>query len=250
MEKVVKIITSDPRAKIFGLLLLLWVIAFWRNPSLSAILFPLFSCFLFSFLDLIYNYWKSKKFYYPFSSLVSGGLLGMLIHPSQGILTLWSAVVLAFFSKHFIKMKGKHIFNPAAFGVVSVSLISGLPISWWVTAAGGISLILLSLSSFILYKLKRLQISLIFLLGYFLFMTYLKGLSNALLLTVDGTVFLFAFIMLPEPMTSTISGFWKYGFALSVLAIIILSYLTRFSFTDPLLIALLITNLLGRIFTK
>lgn len=247
MIKILKIIYHDPRARIFGLLLILWFITVWHNPSFKTTLYPLSSVLLFSILDLIFTFWKSKKFYYPFSSLVSGMLIGMLIHPSQGILTLWLAVVLAFFSKHFIKMKGKHIFNPAAFGVVSVSLIS--PISWWVTAAGGISLILLPLSSFILYKLKRLQISLIFLLGYFLFMTYLKGLSNALLLTVDGTVFLFAFVMLPEPMTSTVSGFWKYGFALSVLAIMILAYLTGFLLTDPLLIALLATNLLACIFS-
>lgn len=246
MIKILKIIYHDPRARIFGLLLILWFITVWHNPSFKTIFYPLSSVLLFSILDLIFTFWKTKKFYYPFSSLVSGMLIGMLIHPSQGILTLWSAVVLAFFSKHFIKIKGKHIFNPAAFGVVSVSLIS--PISWWVTAAGGISLILLSLSSFVLYKLKRLQISLIFLLGYFLFMTYLKGLSNAFLLTVDGTVFLFAFVMLPEPMTSATSGRWKYGFSLIVLGLAIFNSLFHLSITDPLLLALLETNLLARLF--
>lgn len=248
MIKILRIIYHDPRARIFGLLLVLWFITVWHNPLPKTTLYPLSSVLLFSILDLIFTFWKSKKFYYPFSSLVSGMLIGMLIHPSQGILTLWSAVVLAFFSKHFIKMKGKHIFNPAAFGIVSASLILNSPVSWWATAAGGISLILLSLSSFILYKLKRLQISLIFLLGYFLFMTYLKGLSNAPLLTADGTVFLFAFIMLPEPMTSATFGRWKYGFSLIVLILAIFNSFFHLSITDPLLLALLMTNLLARIF--
>ncbi len=250
MEKVIKLITSDVRAKIFGLLLLLWIIAFLQNPSFSTVFFPLFSCFLFSSLDLFLNYWKTKKFYYPFSPMISGLLIGMLFHPKQGLFLLILAVILAFFSKHFIKMKGRHIFNPAAFGAVSASFFLNSPVSWWATAPGGISLIILSATSYILYKLKRLQMTIIFLLGYFLFMTYLNGFSNALFLTIDGTIFLFAFIMIPEPMTSTISGFWKYGFAVSVLSVIILSYLIGLSFTDPLLIALLTTNLLGRIFTK
>lgn len=245
-----KIIFHDVRVRIFLILFLLWIIGIWRAPSLQTIVFPLISILLFPLLDLAITFAKTKRWYYPFSSLISGLLIGLIIDPSSGLLPIVLAVLLGFLSKHFLKWKGRHVFNPAAFGIIITSVLLGTPIAWWAVAPGGISLLLCVGIAFILYKLKRIQIPIIFLTGYFLFFLFSRGLSTATALTFDGTVFLFSFVMLPEPMTSVISGFWKYGFALAVLGVLIISILINFTLVDSLLFALLMTNFITRITSK
>lgn len=239
----------DPRGNIFLLLLLVWSIGVMKDFSINNIIFPLFSSILFTLLDLFFIKWKFQKWYYPFSPLVSGLLIGLIIHHSSGIIPVILAVLFAFISKHVITIKGKHVFNPAAFGIVASSTLTGVSISWWAVAWGGAQIPILILSAIILYKIKRLKLTGIFLMGYFIFMFVNQGFKPAISLTFDGTVFLFAFIMLPEPMTSLIEGIWKYIYSLVVLAIIYMSQLLHLSLPDNLLVALLVTNLLGKIYS-
>lgn len=250
MQNKRRLFLHDPRARIFYILLIIWTVAIFQNPNWQIILFPLFSTILFSILDLTFHYYKSKKWYYPFSSLVSGLLIGLIIHPSGGILSIILACLFGFISKQFIKYKNHHIFNPAAFGIVISSLILNLSISWWSVAPGKIFILLSILSGLVIWNLKRIYFPILFLAGYFLFLALFQGVKPALSLTIDGTVIFFAFIMLTEPMTSSISGFWKWAFGLIVLAGIILCYLLKISFTDPLLLSLLMTNLLVKITSR
>lgn len=250
MNKSLKFIIRDSRAQVLGILFLLWIAAIVKEPSWQVVLYPLYSVLLLSFLDLGLTFFKTKKWYYPFSSMVSGLLIGFLIHYSQGIIILTTAVLLAFVSKQFIKIKKRHIFNPAALGAYFSSLILNHPISWWVIATGGILTVIPILASFTLHKLRRLQFTIIFLLGYFIFFTLIQGVKASFSLTFDGTIFLFAFIMLTEPMTSNINGFWKYGFSIVILGIVIINYFLRLNIGDPLLFSLLLTNLLSRLLPK
>ena len=250
MGKQIKFIIRDARVQISGILLLLWIAEVFKEPTWQVIIYPLSSVILLSVLDLSLTYARTKKIYYPFSSLVSGLLIGFLLHYSQGIITLTVAVILAFLSKQFFKIKHHHIFNPAAFGVVFSTLIFGSHVSWWATASGGISLALILPVIYVLYKLKRLQFTCTFIIGYFIFFASLQGLKAATSLTLDGTVFLFSFIMLTEPMGSSITKFWKWAFGPVVLVGVIISYFLKISFTDPLLISLLFANLLVRITNK
>lgn len=240
----------DTRVRVFSVLILLWLVAWWREGTLDIFLYPLLSILLFALLDVGYTYWIKKKWYYPFSSLVSGLIIGFLIHPSEGILTLLIAIILGWGSKQFIKLGGRHIFNPAAFGAVTSTLIMGTDISWWAVAPGSISILLTLFVLPTLYKLKRWHLPIIFLIGYFLFFLIIRGVASTISLTLDGTVFFFSFVMLTEPMTTIIKSWWNYGFSLIVLGILIFLYLTKISFTDPLLLALLATNLLGSLLSK
>lgn len=250
MNKSFRFIARDARAQVFTVLLLLWISALIKDFKWQVIVYPLYSILLLTSLDLGFNYLKTKKGYLPFSSIVSGLLIGFLIHYSQGILPLSIAVLIAFITKQFLRIKHRHIFNPAALGVIISTLIFGSTVSWWATASGGISLILILPVTYVLYKLKRLQFTFTFLSGYFIFFTIIQGPKTALSLTIDGTVFLFSFIMLTEPMTSSISKLWKWGFGIVVLTGVIISYLLKISFTDPLLLSLLFTNLLVRTTSK
>lgn len=247
MDRSLKFIIRDARAQVFAVLLLLWIAAALKEPSWQVIFYPLYSVIFFSLLDLSLTFIRTKKLYYPFSSLVSGLLIGFLIHYSQGIIILTVAILLAFFSKQFIKIRKRHIFNPAAFGVLLSTLIFDSNVSWWAVASGGISLILILPAIYVVYKLRRLQYTMVFLIGYFILFTIIQGLNTAKSLTLDGTIFLFSFIMLPEPITSNIGRFWKWGFGTAVLSIVLINYLLKLSFTDPLLLALLVTNLIVKL---
>jgi len=250
MSNSLKFVIRDARLQVFAVLILIWITAVVKEPSWQAIIYPFYSVILFSILDLGLTFVKTKKLYYPISSVVSGFLIGFLIHYSQGIIILTTAVLFAFICKQFIKIKNRHVFNPAAFGVVLSTLIFNSYVSWWAVASGGVSAITMLLTIPIIYKLRRLQYTLTFLIGYFLFLTITQGRSNAAILTFDGTLFLFSFVMLTEPMTSSITRFWKWGFGLIVLAGVIMSYFVKISFTDPLLISLLATNLLVKITSR
>ena len=250
MQNIRRSLIHDPKVHIFYILLLIWVFAVIQNPGWKNIVFPIFSITLFSILDLVFHYLRSKKLYIPFSSLVSGLLIGLIIHPSSGIIAIILAVIFGFASKQYIKYKNRHVFNPAAFGIIVSSLILGFPVSWWAVAGGGIFILLTLISGFVLWKLRRIHMPISFLVGYFAFLAVSLGIKSATSLSIDGTVFFFAFIMLTEPMTSSISGFWKRTFGFVVLSGIIVSYVLKLSFADPLLLSLLFANLSVRIINK
>lgn len=233
----------DPRIRIFSLLCLTWLVGIWQQQNWQAVYFPLFAITVFAGLDLAFTFLATRKLYFPASSLVSGLLIGLLIHPSAGIFAYLLAVFWGFASKHFLKLQGRHIFNPAALGVVTAPLMLNFPISWWAASGNLLATILPLLSIYTLYKLHRLQLPLTFLAGYFLFLYLVSGLKEAITLTFDGTVLFFSFIMLPEPMTSNTSGRWHYGFSFIVLGVLIATSLMEFTFADLLLFALLMANL-------
>lgn len=241
----------NPKVRIFGILFIVWLAGVWHEKTWQFAVYPFISCTVFALFDIIYTNFKTKKIYFPFSSLISGILIGLLIHPSQGLYTLALAILLACISKQFIKLDNRHIFNPAAFGIVASSILTKTPVSWWAVSSGGISIILIPLlASYTLYKLKKLQYPVSFIIGYFVFLLFLRGLQPAIALIMDGTVFLFSFIMLPEPMTSPVSGWWHNSFGLIVLIFLVTMSVFSFISTDPLLTPLLLANVLWRIFSR
>lgn len=242
-----KIIIRDNRVRIFSLLLLIWIINLYSSFSYPAFLYPLTSIFVFASLDLLWTFYQTKKFYYPFSSLVSGLLIGLIISPDSGFGPFILAPLIGFTAKQFIKLKKRTLFNPAALAVVTTGLLFHLNASWWTVASGGIFLFIIILSGFVLWKLKRLHVPLIFISVYFLYLLISANFQTARVLTLDGTIFLFSFIMLPEPMTSLISGNWKYLFPVLVLLLFALINILKISTPDPLLTSLLIANLITRI---
>ena len=75
------------------------------------------------------------------SVYITGLILALLITPIMGlrdsnfyILATWAGV-WAMASKYLFTIGKKHIFNPAAFGVAIVALVSGLSATWWVGTA-------------------------------------------------------------------------------------------------------------------
>ncbi|MET1018319.1 MAG: oxidoreductase, partial [Leifsonia flava] len=65
--------------------------------------------------------------------LITGLLLFFIFRPSVEPLELAAtavAALVAILSKYVVAVRGRHIFNPAAFGAVVVG-VTGLGVSWW-----------------------------------------------------------------------------------------------------------------------
>ncbi len=134
----------------------------------------------------------------------SGQVAGMI----ENLLSMTAMAVFAMASKYILAFKKKHIFNPAAFGVVATALILGQGASWWVGN--------LPMSPFIIFggllmlkKIRRIE-----LVGTFILATlvisfvigfasdqslYLPQLVNLLF---QSPILFFSFVMLIEPLTS------------------------------------------------
>lgn len=241
-----KAITNEFKSQVAFTLLLIWFLALRQaQDKLLAFILPLFAIVLMTVLDLGITWVRSKKLYWPSASFVTGLLIGLIIAPTEPIWIIAMAVLVAFLSKQFIGVGVRqHIFNPAAFGIMAVSLAFGTPVAWWSVAWGKLPLlILIPLMIRILLKMKRLTLPATFLVIYYLWLITSISPIDAAKTLVDSSLLLFALVMLPEPITSQARGKFKYGFGILV-AILAIGF-SFLKLQEVFLPALLIANLIG-----
>ena len=144
----------------------------------------------------------------PRSALISALSLTILLRTGSVTLSI-AAGVLAVASKFLIRFRGKHIFNPANFGLVVVALLfSGAWISpgQWGTATI-FALLLAGLGGVVTGKAKRWDVSLAF-LGFYaaLVMARALWLGDPLSIPVhqlqSGALLIFTFFMISDPKTT------------------------------------------------
>jgi len=185
--------------------------------------------------------------FFPLAALDSGLIIAFVLDPSSPLIYKVAAPLLAIVSKHVLKRGHRHIFNPAAFGLFLTALL-GAPISWWVNSAGTgragslfavvSDAILIIGMFFILTGIRRLRITLSFLIAFFLIRLLIYQEVN-----LWFSLFFYPLVMLPEPMTSPVDFKEQliYG-ALSALLITFIGF-SNLTITDSFLQALLIVNL-------
>lgn len=133
---------------------------------------------------------------------VSGGITGhitLLVLPFD--VPLWiliAAIILGLLSKHLLRWKKRHIFNPAGFGIVMVALFMGTKLGWVGDAV--VPLTILSLAPVVYRVRKHFQV-----LSFFVAYLLLLLLTNPLALS--GSLlglfpWFFALAMVSEPITS------------------------------------------------
>lgn len=238
------LVFRDSRIRTSGILGLIWLLDIWHFKTLNTFLYPLLAVFIVTFLDVAITKVRSKVYYLPASSFVSGLLIGLIIGPASPIWIIALAAVIASFSKQFIKAGvRRHIFNPAALGIMAVSLAFGVPVAWWSVAWSKWTVLILVLSILVLWKLKRLYLPLTFLIVFFLYLLIRLGPTASFTTLIDGSVGLFAFIMLPEPITSPAWGYFKYLFG-GIIAVLAIG-LSYVGLSEVFLPALLLGNLLA-----
>ena len=142
------------------------------------------------------------------SPLITSLSLTLLLRTGSIWLSL-AAGVLAIASKYFIRVNGKHIFNPANFGIVVMALLFT---SAWVSpgqwgVAPLLALLIVGLGGLVTSKAKSWDISLAF-LGFYAALVVSRALWLGDPLTIpvhqlqSGAILIFAFFMISDPKTS------------------------------------------------
>jgi Na+-transporting NADH:ubiquinone oxidoreductase subunit NqrB len=159
--------------------------------------------------QLAFSYFNTKKYSSVKSALITA--LGLcLLLKTGSVQTAVLASVIAIATKFIVKYKNKHIFNPANIGIIVAILVTNDAwvspgqwgsdvLLWFLVGAAGLMMIL---------KVGRIDTSITFLLvfGGLLFfrqVIYLGWEPSVWLHQMsNGTLLLFAFFMITDPMTT------------------------------------------------
>lgn len=150
----------------------------------------------------------AKRPFDPRSPLISALSLTLLLRTGSVSLSILAGV-LAVGSKYILCWRGKHIFNPANFGLVVVSLIFSAawisPGQWG--AAPVLAVLLLGLGGIVTGKAKRWDVSLALLTSYAaLLFGRALWLGDPLAIPIhqlqSGALLIFAFFMISDPKTT------------------------------------------------
>ena len=192
-------------------------------------------------LDAVIGFARFKSRQFPKSGLITGLIIGLLIEPgslSFGIPTVTIVAVIAILSKHLIRFRARHLFNPAGFGLLAaVALGAGSTLSWW-GSAGTLytTYLILPMGLLVVFRLRRLSIAIPFLI----FSALLNSSPAAI---NSSTILFFALIMLVEPVTAVHAGY-KGNILYALIAAVSLAALNTLS-AYALPGSLCIANILG-----
>ena len=179
--------------------------AFFYGFGVEALLPILIAVITTILLDLTINYFKFKTWEFPQSALISGLFIGGLLTQNLAWYIYVIAGAIAILSKHLVKYQQKHIFNPANFGILLVSIIFGVSHTWWISSP---LIFVLIFGIFIIWRLGRFDLTISFLVVYYLINSAIELIQGAGLQEIyftminGGVIYFFAMFMLIEPKTN------------------------------------------------
>jgi Na+-transporting NADH:ubiquinone oxidoreductase subunit NqrB len=153
------------------------------------------------------DYWKRIQFSFPSILISSFGLSLLLKTNNFSIAALAAFISIA--SKFLIKIKGKHIFNPSAIGIVAAILLTDK--AWFSPGQWGSGTVIVfavcCLGCIVVTKVQKLDTSLAFLgtfaaLLFYRQVIYLGWPTDFFLQSIStGSLLLFSFFMITDPKT-------------------------------------------------
>lgn len=193
-----------------------------------------------AFLDSLGTYLRTKHFTMTDSSVISGLIIGYVISSQEPWWKFLFASVFAIGSKHLLRIKNKHLFNPAAFGILSSVILLGAATQWKGT---NLWYILGPAGIYFVRKIRKFGIAIGYIFSFlFLFSIYSFIQKLPLLDVLKYQNYFFIFIMLIEPRTTPIGRKGKIIFGIAVAALVFVLTLCGVTF-DAELLSLLIFNL-------
>ncbi len=184
---------------------------------------------------------KTRTFRITESSIISGLIIGYVLSSDNALWIFILASVSAILSKHFICLKQRHLFNPAAFGIFLSIILFGASTQWKGTYFW---YILLPFGLYFVYKIRKIEIIsgyAVVTLALFAIPTVLQG---APLRNIFGYLsYFYIFVMVVEPKTSPFGFAGKVLFGIVVSVISFVMYRVNLPF-DADLPALLMGNLI------
>ncbi len=182
--------------------------------------------------QMVFSFFLTKNYASWKSALITALGLCLLLKSNQWeILALGGFLAIA--SKFVFKVKGKHLFNPANFGIIVTILITGE--AWISPGQWGSSPVLLyfigAAALMILFKVGRIDTSLIFLVTLFvldiIYSQIYLGWEWSVFAhkATNGTLLLYAFFMITDPVTTPnhIKGRVIWSVLLGIISFVLMS---------------------------
>ena len=174
--------------------------------------------------------------YDPLSALITSYSLTLLLRTDVVAIAMLAAVI-AIGSKFLVRVRGKHVFNPANVALVSLMLLSDhawISSGQWGSATIG-ALALACLGMLVLTRARRAETTLAFIAGYagLLFGRALwlgDPLAIPLHQVQNGALLIFAFFMISDPKTSPDAPIGRILYGMLVASI---AYVIQFVFYEP-----------------
>jgi Na+-translocating ferredoxin:NAD+ oxidoreductase RnfD subunit len=191
--------------------------------------------------DYLFVLMKSKSHFFSLSAIISGLIIALVLKPGIHWYIPLLAALIAILSKHAVKIKGRHIFNPANLGLFITGLIFHAHLFWW---GGEILWLTIVLGLFVAYQLKRIPLVLTYIAVQFVFLAiYYYTQDIAIIKAFYMINFFFVFIMLIEPKTAPLLRWGRivYGVLTAVIASVLMSF--GHLHIDPAVTALVIADL-------
>jgi len=192
------------------------------------------------------------------SQYITALILTLIVGPQPvlpHIVFLTAVAALAMASKYVLAFRRRHIFNPAAFGVIATALLLQQGASWWIGGRYMLPFVILG-GLLVTRKNRRFHLVISFLLTYFAVTSVIglaSGSSPRAIAILYRNVILFsalpffAFVMLVEPITGPPSRRLRiyYGAAIAILFVLYGKIFPHFPYS--LEVALLSGNILARL---
>ena len=234
------------------LIVLTLVSGFFYDFGIKSLIYVLIAVLTTAILDLFIEYFKSKTWIFPNSGLISGLFIGGLLTQDLKWHIYILAGIIAILSKHIIKFRQKNIFNPASLGVLLVSVIFGVSHTWWISSP---FILVLILGIFIIWRLRRIDLALSFLISYYLINSVIEVYGGASAADIyytifnGGVIFFFSMFMLTEPKTNPNGTRQRivYGILVAVLFVALHFYIPRHDLPLALAVGNIFVPLLNRI---
>jgi len=190
-------------------------------------------------IDSAAAYLKKKEFVLTESSIVTGLIVSYVMAGSQAWWIIALASILAISSKHIIRFKARHVFNPAAFGVLAMVFLLGSYTEW---KGAYLWYIIVPFGVYFSFKIKKLELVISYFIASFILFGCQAVIDRVNLWEILGYLnYFFIFIMLIEPMTTPMTKFGKIIFGSGVGSLIFLLY--TIGVKEPELVALACFNL-------
>lgn len=198
-------------------------------------------------LDSVIKYLKTKRIVFSSSAFITGMIIALVLAPEVKWYIPVIASAIAVLQKHIISFRGKHIFNPANFGLLSMIFIFSAIPSWWGQSPWQLILLV---GIFICYMMKRIKIPIVF-VAVFAFLLSLNSLITGQSLgnPLIFINFFFVFIMLIEPKTipATKNGRIIYAVLVASLSFIFFKLIPQYDYS---ILALAGSNMFVPFFNK
>ncbi|MBU1913394.1 MAG: RnfABCDGE type electron transport complex subunit D [Candidatus Omnitrophica bacterium] len=197
-------------------------------------------------VDSVAAYLKKKEFVLTESSIITGLIVSYVIASSQAWWIIALASILAISSKHIIRFKARHIFNPAAFGVLVAVFLLGAYTEW---KGAYLWYIIIPFGVYFSFKIKKPELIISYFIASFILFGAQAVIQNVQIFDILGYLnYFFIFIMLIEPMTTPMTYYGKIIFGSGVGALIFILYTAGVK--EPELAALACFNLLVPLLNK